>query len=365
MATIVDPANETRNNTSRHLSRLKVIGAVLTIGGIALFVFLVYSVGFDDIYQGVVRFGLAGFGVILLIYFIRLLTRTMAWKLSVHRPYSLKMKDAIPAVVIGEALSSAIPLGILVSGTAKAVAVRKHVPLVAGLSSVATENLFYSLVTSLFLIAGGIVLLHGFTIEESLALSIGLLIAFVTICILLGILMIIRQWHFASVTCNWVYDRGFLRSVLENGRADVRRFEDLIYDFYRSHRSRFLPILLLEIAYFVGGVAEVWFILSRLVDPYPGVTASFLLESINRLIIFLFKLIPFVIGVDEAGAQFISQTLALAGGVGITLAIIRKGRVLFWASIGFILVIKRGLSIREIADAQTALDTAHGPRPDL
>ena len=43
-------------------------------------------------------------------------------------------KDTIPALIIGEAMSTIIPLGILVSGTTKAVAVRKRVPLVVGLS---------------------------------------------------------------------------------------------------------------------------------------------------------------------------------------------------------------------------------------
>ena len=55
-----------------------------------------------------------------------------AWKLSVFEPYNLRIKDAVAAVIIGEALSSMIPLGILVSGTSKAVAVRKQVPLSSG-----------------------------------------------------------------------------------------------------------------------------------------------------------------------------------------------------------------------------------------
>ena len=66
------------------------------------------------------------------------------------------------------------------------------------------------------------------------------------------------------------------------------------------------------------------------------------------MILTLFKLIPFLVGVDEAGAQFVTETLALGAGVGVTLAIIRKGRVLFWAMVGLTLIIKRGLSLKEI-----------------
>jgi hypothetical protein len=66
------------------------------------------------------------------------------------------------------------------------------------------------------------------------------------------------------------------------------------------------------------------------------------------LITIVFKLIPFLVGVDEAGAQFVAETVGLGAAIGVTLAIIRKGRILFWTVIGLILIIRRGLSIREI-----------------
>jgi len=97
------------------------------------------------------------------------------------------------------------------------------------------------------------------------------------------------------------------------------------------------------------GIAEVWYILSRLTGAFPNPVHAFLLESVSRLIAVLFKLVPFMMGVDEAGAQFVGHTVALAAGVGVTLAIIRKGRILFWTAVGILLVIKRGFSLREFS----------------
>jgi len=344
---VVDPASETQQISGKRINRLKAIGTLLTIGGIGLFAYFVYVVGVHEIYHGVLRFGVVGFAVILFIYFLRIYTRAHAWKLSVNEPYALRLRDTVPAVIIGEAMSSTIPLGILISGTSKAVAVRRQVPLVAGLSSVATENLFYSLITGLFLILGGAALLRGFVVDESLVITIYFLLVIVSIMIVLGILMVIRQWHFASSICGGLYDRGFFQRLLENGRFQVRHFEDLIYGFYRTYPQRFLPICLLEAAYHILGIAEVWYILNRLGDEYPSVVTAFLLESVSRFVTILFKLIPFVIGVDEAGAQFVGKTVALAAGVGVTLAIIRKGRILFWTAVGLILIIKRGISFNE------------------
>jgi hypothetical protein len=329
---------------------LKIFGVILTMGGLALFAYFIYIEGFHDIAANIERFGWIGFAVILGFYFLRIIARAWAWKLSVYEPYQISLRETVAAVIIGEALSALIPLGILISGTAKAVAVRRHVPLVVGLSSVATENLFYSLVTSIFLILGAATFLRSFPLDEAWVFTLDVLIAIIIAVVLLIILMVIRQWHFASATCDWLYDRGFGRRFLEHGRTHVRLFENLIYGFYRRYPKRFLPICGLEAVFHLLGVVEAYFILSYLTSFGATWLSSFLLESVSRLILIVFKLIPFLVGVDEAGAQFVTEVLGIGAGVGVTLAIIRKGRVLFWTAIGLILIARRGLSLKEITD---------------
>ena len=48
-------------------------------------------------------------------------------------------------------------------------------------------------------------------------------------------------------------------------------------------------------------------------------------------------------GVDEATAQFVAETFAMGAGVGVTLAIVRKGRILFWTAVGVALAVYRGI----------------------
>jgi len=346
---IETPNIETQNfPKTKNLNRLKLFGVLLTVLGITLFVYFVYTVGIEMIFSGVARLGFGGFAFILLLHFLRIACRATAWRLSVYEPYELKFSDTLPAVVIGEALSSLIPLGILISGTAKAVAVRKKVPLVVGLSSVATENLFYSLATGIFIVFGAFAFLRSFELEESWTLTIDVLVGTILAMIIFGTLMVVRQWHLLSSLCEWLYNRNFGRRFLENGRRQARLFENLIYDFYRKHPRRCVPIFFIQIVFHALGILEVWFILSRVSEAIPNFFSAFLLESMSRVITIVFKLVPFLIGVDEAGAQFITETLALGAGIGVTIAIIRKGRILFWTAIGMILIIRRGLSFREI-----------------
>ncbi|MDQ3320969.1 MAG: flippase-like domain-containing protein [Acidobacteriota bacterium] len=335
-------------NSQKNLNRLKIVAVVFTVLGAALFTYFIYSVGLEDIVAGIVKIGFGGFLFIQFLYLLRITVRAAAWSLSVSEPYKLDVRDTLPAVIIGEALSSLIPLGILVSGTAKAVAVKKRVPLVVGFSSIATENLFYSFITGLFVCLGAFAFLRSFDLAQGWIWTIDTLIAIIFLLITVGVLMIVRQWHWASNLCNWLYNRGVGTKFLESGRAQVRQFEGLIYGFYRQYPRRFAPIILFQITYHLIGIFEVWFILSRISEVATSVYTSFLLESISRAITIVFKLIPFLVGVDEAGAQFVSETLALGAGVGVTVAIIRKGRILFWTAVGLILIVKRELSFSEI-----------------
>lgn len=345
-----NPESKIPNSKGKHLARLKIFAVVLTVFGACLFAYFVYSVGWRDILSGVARVGLGGFLFVQFLYFLRIATRAVAWKLCVPEPYKIDLRDTVSAVVIGEALSSLIPLGILISGTAKAVAVKKRLPLVVGLSSVATENLFYSLITGLFICFGAFAFLRSFDLATGWVWTIDTLVAIIFLLISIGALMVARQWRWASSACEWLYNRGFGKRFLESGRAQVKEFENLIYGFYREYPRRFAPIVLMQIAYHVVGVAEVWFILSRIASAGANVYTAFLLESISRIITIVFKLIPFLVGVDEAGAKFVTETLALGAGVGVSLAIIRKGRILFWTAIGLILIVKRELSLSEITE---------------
>ena len=342
---------ETQNPAKpKNYRRLKMIVALLTIAGIALFAYFVYSVGVELILEGIGRIGFDGFAFLMFLYFLRIVSRGYAWTLSVHEPYKLNFLDTLPAVIIGEALSSLIPLGILVSGTSKAIAVRHRVPLVVGLSSITTENLFYSLVTGLFILFGAFAFLRGFKLETGWILTIDLLIGVILALTVFAVVIIVCRWHLISSLCEWLYNRHIGRSVLENGRVQVKLYEDLIFGFYHQYPRRFLPICLCQVIFHIIGILEVWFILTRISAVAPDFFSSFLLESMSRVITIVFKLVPFLVGVDEAGAQFVTQTLALGAGVGVTLAIIRKGRILFWTAIGLILIVRRGLSVKELSE---------------
>ncbi len=328
--------------------RLRLLFAVLTLFGLGLFIFFLTQIGLGEILENIAKFSLAGFGLVLLIYLGRIMVRALAWKLSVSAPHRLRYFDVLRGVLIGEALSSMIPLGIAVSGTAKAISVSNRVPLVVGFSSVATENLFYSLSTCIVILLGAVAFLFTFDLPGAWIWTLYILIGSLIVIVILGVTMVVRQWHWASGLLNALFVRGFFQENLRHFRHKVREFETLIYGFYRQYPNRFVPIFLLEIVFHLLGVLEAYYVLHKLSDLAPDLYTSFLMETINRTVTVFFKLVPFVIGFDEAGAQFVTETLALGAGIGFTLAVIRKGRLLFWSAVGMLFLLQRGLSISDI-----------------
>jgi hypothetical protein len=56
--------------------------------------------------------------------------------------------------------------------------------------------------------------------------------------------------------------------------------------------------------------------------------------------------VPLRLGVDEVGTAGFALLIGLPPETGLTLAILRKARMVFWAAIGGILLVREGLSGR-------------------
>jgi len=169
----------------------------------------------------------------------------------------------------------------------------------------------------------------------------------------LGAVLIAKRLRFISGSAKFLHRRGLNEKWIEKAGS----LEDRVYGFYQRNSARFLPILLLECCFHLAGAAEIYITLSFISpDQPPTFLTAFILESVNRIITVAFKFIPLRMGVDEAGTGRVSKILQFTMATGVTLAIVRKARDVFWAATGMILLLQRGLSLRSVArDAEAAL----------
>ncbi|MFN2529905.1 MAG: lysylphosphatidylglycerol synthase domain-containing protein [Pyrinomonadaceae bacterium] len=338
------------NNARRSNRRFAPLGIIFGILGLLLFIYFVKKADPAEIMSGIRRLG-AGFLLVLAISSIRQVVRSIAWLKCLEPPYRLRFRDAFAARLMGDALGNIIPVAsIAVSEPSKAVFVRDRVPLLVGLSALAIENIFYSLSVALFVLTGITTLLLTFTLPKALRYaSIGALIT--TIVILpLFFFFILRQWKFMSGALDVLGRRGIASAWMGQMVPRAQTLEERIYGFYGRNQSRFISIFALEMMFHAAGIAEIYATLMFVGPVAPSLTQAFILESVNRIINIAFKFVPLRMGVDEGGTGQVSKVMGLTRTVGVTLAVVRKTRDLFWSAIGIALLVRRGFSIRRVGD---------------
>jgi hypothetical protein len=332
---------------------LTPIGVIFLAAGVVLFAYFVKKAGLSQIVEGIKRLG-AGFLLILAISAVRQIVRSVAWTLCMEAPHRLRFRDAFRARVMGDAIGNILPFAsFVISEPAKPALIRDRVPFMAGLSAIAIENIFYSLSVAVFIFSGMVALLLSFSLPRGLRIASIVTLVVILLIIALGCLLLSKQLRFLSGGAGFLHRRGLDVKWVEK----VRTLEDRIYGFYQRSRSRFLPILLLEACFHLAGALEIYVTLS-FISPLqpPTFLTAFILESVNRVITVAFKFVPLRMGVDEAGTGKVSKVLQFAEVTGVTLAIVRKARDIFWSAVGMGLLVQRGLSLRTVArDAEEAL----------
>jgi hypothetical protein len=337
---------KTRRARNKKLARFGVLFALL---GLLLFAYFVRKAGLSQIIDSIKRLGL-GFLLILAISSVRQVVRSLAWMRCFELPYRLRFRDAFAARVMGDALGNIVPLAsVAVSEPSKAAFVANRVPLLASLSALALENIFYSLSVAIFIFSGTVALLLAFPLKPALRYASFGTLAVTILIVPLGYLVIRRQWKFLSGLMLVIERRNMGRAWMEKSIPRARILEDRIYGFYERNGDRLLAILALEMCFHLAGVLEIyttlWFI-SDIVA--PTLFTAFILESVNRVINIVFKFIPFRLGVDEAGTGMLAKALGFTPAIGAALAIVRKARDLFWTAMGVALIVRRGLSLKNI-----------------
>lgn len=340
-----------RKSASR---RFAPAGVLFAVFGAALFAYFVWRAGPANIWANISEIG-AGFLLILLLSGARFAVRAWAWTLSFEPPHRLPVWEAFKAHLVGDTVGNIVSLGMVVSEPTKAAMVRERVPLLPAVAALAVENLFYMLSVVVFLAAGTATLLLAFPLTKLLWwLNVGIL-AGVVVAVGVASWAVRRQLRFLTAALSWANRRGLGRGSFERRRERAAALEERVYGFHTRHRARFAPILLLQSAFHLLGVAEAYLTILFISDTPPTLLSAFLFETVNRIINIVFKYVPLRAGVDELGTGALAVVLKFGVDAGVTLAIVRKARMVFWMTLGVVLLVSRGLSIRAVtAEAERA-----------
>jgi hypothetical protein len=246
------------------------------------------------------------------------------------------LSRVVAATITGDAIGNVTPLSLLVSEPAKALYLGRGVSASRALAALAAETFFYSTTIAVFIIAGCVAMLATFDVPDAVRwaglVSLGAMVA----ALVAALWVVWREPALASAVLARVPVL-HLAPLVEK----VRGFEATTYGFVRKSPDRIRVVFATEIAFHVVSFAEsfltLWLLTGRALP-----LEAFILDAVNRIVNIVFRVVPFKMGVDELGAGFVSQAIGLGPALGVTMALVRKGRLLAWAAVGFGLLASRG-----------------------
>jgi hypothetical protein len=302
-----------------------LLTAALTLGGAALFAWVVRRTGVAEILEGIERVGW-GLAVILALAGLRFAIRSAAWRRCMPPGTNVGFGRALSAFLAGDALGSVTPLGLFASEPTKVLLTRHLLPTRESIASLAVENLIYA--TSVVTI-----------------ISIGLVVVLVTV-------PLPSQWQWwiaaglaglaAAAAAGW----RLMRGVWDPSRGERPLWRErltgarlAVTGFLAEHPGRLWQVFALDMAFHAVATVEIFLTLRWLLgDRSPTLVQALGFEALNRIVTVAFKFVPFRIGVDEALSGAIAPMLAVNPAAGVSLAVVRKVRNLIWAGVGLAII---------------------------
>jgi putative ABC transport system permease protein len=364
-----EPEDDGSGRARRSIIWLQAIAFLL---GLGLLVYVINRVGVQPIFDAMGRIGF-GFLLLIAINGSRHVLRTLAMSAAVppeHRRFNFF--QAFSVRLGGEAISFLTFTGPLLGEATKVALLRKRVPLVYGVQALVIDNILYNLSVIVFILSGACVML----LTYDLPLVVRYVLFAIAGAALLGILAAAFAHHHRVTLLTWFIDRlarvRLKPKFLTSRRAQIARVESHVYDFYDHRPGSFFAMLTFDFLSHASSVVEVYVTL-RMLGFVPRVEAAYIIESLTKVINFVFGFVPATIGVYEGGTELILQTLGYAAATGVTLALVRKAGILFWTGIGLVIltwhavpnavgrIMERSPRLRKLMDNLVLSNIAHRP----
>ena len=340
--------------------------------GLGLLVYVIHRVGVQPIFDALLRVGF-GFLFIVALSGLRHVLRTIAMRAAVppeHRRFNFL--QAFAARLGGEAISFLTFTGPLLGEATKVALLRKRVPLTYGVPALVVDNLLYNLSVVFFILSGACVMLFSYQLPP-LVYSVLLVIASLAA---LGIAAAALAARRRIMLLTWAVDRlAQLRlspKVILKRRHHIYHLESKVYDFYKHHPSAFFGMIACDLLAHASSVVEVYVALHML-GFQPHVAQAYIIESLTKVINFVFAFVPGTIGVYEGGTEVVLRTLGFAAATGVALALVRKAAIVCWTSLGLLVltwrtlpnawrrVLDRSPRLQRIMDSLVFSNIAHRP----
>ena len=304
--------------------------------GILLLAWLVHRTGTAAVLQKIKSIGWWGFGLVLLLGGVSHLIKTWSWRLSFQCDIrTISFARTLGLRLISEAIAILGLPGQVLGEAARISLLGSDVPVANSISSVTLDRGLYIGTSAMVSFAGMIAAVLLLPLSHKWRVY-ALLFAFGSAIMLTFCgLAIGKRWQVFSGVARAIARLGWIRTWVDGKQSVIAAAENNLFDFYHQTSGIFWGSLMLNLASHATAILEVYFLLY-----FMGVRKSLLValvvEALTKLINVVGTLNPGNVGTFEGGNMIVARLIHISGGAGLTIALCRRVRILFWAAIGTI-----------------------------
>ena len=301
--------------------------------GVSLLGYMVFRAGPGTVWKQVQAVGW-GLALIVILGGFSQLIKTCAWRQTLACNIStLSWSRSLGAQLVSDAVGQLGFAGKLVGEGLRISMLGSAVPLANGISSSVIDG-------GLHAFTAVVVAVLGITATVLLAPLDGrwriyaLLLAAVLIAIVaISAVAVASGWQLMGNTARAIGRLPRLHKVVSRNLSVIDSAEHNLLTFYRAAPAAFCASLMLNLLWHAMAVLEVYLIL-RFMGVGVGVIGALAIEGLTKVINLVGALSPGNLGTYEGGNMLIANMFGVTGTAGLTLALCRRARAIFWAGVG-------------------------------
>lgn len=318
---------------------------LLLILGVALFAWFLQQANPAEIAGSFRQLGWWA-AVVLIPYFFVYLADTLGWHFAfgANHGHGLPFSTLFRIRWAGESVNNVIPTGYVGGEAVKVYLLHKRgVSGLRGASAVVAGRTLQTVGQFLFIVSGA--LCFYFIVPPGGGFRTGMA---VILCAAFGVV----------VALFWIQRHGIFSTALRFSRVLPRRIESIekhaetfakidrqVVEFYRTDRRRFFLSLGAYVTGFCLDAVEI-FVVGQLMGVPLGWTQAIAIEAFIGVAKVMGLFVPGAIGVQESGIVFLCRAAGLPDAFGVVYAILRRGREVVFAMVGWLILYCEESSIR-------------------
>jgi uncharacterized membrane protein YuzA (DUF378 family) len=326
---------------------LRFLAALL---GLGLLSFLVFRSGPGAVWKQVQAVGW-GFALVIFLGGLSQLAKTCAWRQAFTCDISgLSWSRSFIAQLISDGIGQFGLAGKVVGEGARISVLNRVVPLSNTLSAGAIDGALHAFSAVVVTVVGISAILMIGPVSIRWRVYAALLIVVLLSSVILAAVSVRNRWQLVGHATRAIGRLPRLHTWVSDKQPIIDSAEDNLLSFRDEAPGAFWATLIFNLLWHMLAVLEVYIIL-RFMGAGFTVGGAFIVEGLTKVINLVGALNPGNFGTYEGGSMLIAKMFGVTSTTGLTLALCRRARTVFWTVVGAICVVvmKKAEAPRTIA----------------